>query len=191
VREPDGFAYEAIFCPPVTLPEVLAGSPPGTVAEPLPEPQGEPAPELAQAVNDYLDRIGETYPPTRAEARALAASRPDIAARYLSGDLAAPEAPDPGAITEAVDERAAILEHLGAIPREQAERIAGLAEGYNRHHWICPACRSGTLAGAQMHRLCPEGARRWHASAEAADEPARSTLNGLPGPALSTAQPLA
>lgn len=153
-----------------------SASPPAAV--PPPEPDGAaPIPAgLAQAVGAYLDRIGEDDPRTRREALDLAAGRPEIAARYLTGDLAgagaapggaagpvaaAVEIPDPEALAEAVNDRAAILIHLGGMPEAQARAVADLAGAYYAHHWGCSACRDRTLAGAKRHLPCPAGAALW------------------------------
>lgn len=92
--------------------------------------------------------------------------------------LSAPEPPpleeaDRGDIEEAVEERAAILEHLGRMPRNQAERVAGLAGRYYEHHWGCPACRAGTVLGAQRHHPCSVGAELWQKYASTAKEAGR------------------
>jgi hypothetical protein len=88
IVDPDGHVSETSFCPAQPLRQVRAWRP-GCTVEPLLDPQKVPASaDLVRAVDAYLDRIGEDDPVTRAEALALAASRPDIARRYLDGDMA-------------------------------------------------------------------------------------------------------
>lgn len=74
------------------------------------------------------------------------------------------------AVDEATRERAAILEVDGGHTGQSAAEIAELAGAYYSHHWSCPACRTGTQAGAKLHRPCPEGARLWDAYCEAANK---------------------
>lgn len=65
------------------------------------------------------------------------------------------------AVQEAVEERVAIMEFDGGLPRVKAQEVAELAGQFYAHHCTCPACRHGTHAASKLHRPCPDGARLW------------------------------
>lgn len=71
------------------------------------------------------------------------------------------------AVTEAREERAAIMQYDGRLSRVRAEQLAELGACYYAHHWSCPTCRNGTVTGAAVHRTCPEGAELWRRYDEA------------------------
>jgi hypothetical protein len=158
--------------PPATLAEVQARHP-GALVEPVPEPPAGPplAPDVARTLRGWLAGIGEDDPLTVAQVLERAQSDPEALAYYL--DRAAPWAQAQAAavteaVTEARNEREAILTHLGKLPPHQARALADLAGAYYAHAWSCPTCRAGTLTGAKLHRPCPEGAALWDRYADAA-----------------------
>jgi hypothetical protein len=123
VEDLDGTAWQVSYAPPEPLAHVLAWHP-GCHVEPTPEPalDAPMPPDLRSLVNTYLDRIGEHDPVARAEAQALAASRPKIAQRYrerTSREPAADESASPKVYLVSHPDRATGEKNL-SLSRRQA-----------------------------------------------------------------------
>jgi hypothetical protein len=101
VADPDGRVCRHCFAPPQTLAQVLLAYP-GTVAVPA-ELGGDPLPEdMVEAVNAYLDRIGEDCATTRREVLERARDNPE-ALRYFQAMARRPGAAHEAPGTTATD----------------------------------------------------------------------------------------
>ena len=86
---------------------------------------------------------------TVAEVATVAVAKPPMSA--TNDDMAAE------ASREAAEERAAILEYDGGLPRPEAERIAALAQAFYNH--LFGTAKATGCCYAKAERYCPEGRR--------------------------------
>ena len=150
VTFPDRQLLTAHLAPPATLGEVLAIYPDATSAEPAPAPEpGKLSQEEAAELAHLLAAIFPD-PIDRAEATEAAARDPVGALRCWRA-IATERAGWSEDDVEAFEERAAVAEYDGALPRQEAEALA-MQEAQQREGCGCAhtsssrACRRATAA---------------------------------------------